>query len=204
MAPRFMKCARRFCGFNGTKYRPINIAILSVIVEHANQPSSTWKHNRMISKTIDCITALRVLPPTRLPKNISVELKELGDIFGMMRTTPVNFATLSKRKHCSFLTCSRLDQALPYSKQYKRYISWRFHAFQRRHTKSANIMWLKGEKRRRFVLTTLLYTLFNTEDPENDALTGGTSLYRKLGNIWAYGLTQPPPPPPTPRVQRLQ
>ena len=36
-----------------------------------------------------------------------------------------------------------------------------------------------------------LYTLFKTEDPENDTLTGGTSLY--IGNIWEY----PPPPPPT-------
>ena len=32
-------------------------------------------------------------------------------------TRDVNFATLSKRKCCNFLPCSRLDQALPYSKQ---------------------------------------------------------------------------------------
>ena len=35
----------------------------------------------------------------------------------------VNFATLSKRKCCNFLPCSRLDQALPYSKHYKRHVS---------------------------------------------------------------------------------
>ena len=29
----------------------------------------------------------------------------------------VNFATLSERKCCNFLPCSRLDEALPYSKQ---------------------------------------------------------------------------------------
>ena len=37
-------------------------------------------------------------------------------------TKDVNFAALSKRKCCNFLPCSRLDQALPYSKQYKQYI----------------------------------------------------------------------------------
>ena len=36
-----------------------------------------------------------------------------------------------------------------------------------------------------------LYTLFKTEDPENDTLMGGTSLYRKY-----MGVPPPPPPPP--------
>ena len=55
----------------------------------------------------------------------------------------------------------------------------------------------QGEKRRIFTGTTLfktrkceiVWTLFKTEDPENDTLTGGTSLYRK------YTESAPPPTP---------
>ena len=48
---------------------------------------------------------------------------------------------LSKRKCFNFLPYSRLDQAVPYSKQYKQYLSFHFHAFHWRYTKSAK----KGE-----------------------------------------------------------
>ena len=40
-----------------------------------------------------------------------------------------------------------------------------------------------------------LYTLFKTEDPENNTLTGGMSLYRKY--MWVN-----PPPPPPPGIRR--
>ena len=52
-------------------------------------------------------------------------------------TKGVNFATLSERKCCNFLPCSRLDQAdrIQNSKN-----GTYFHAFPRRCTKSANIM----------------------------------------------------------------
>ena len=66
----------------------------------------------------------------------------------------------------------------------------RSHAFQRRRTKSAKIMRPKGEKRRRIAWTTVfrhenvkLYALFKTEDPGNDTLTVGTSLYRKYMGV---------------------
>ena len=64
MSPRFGNCTWRFCEYNRTKSpdRPRHMAILSGKVEQQqlawkkNQSSSTWKHNRTISKTIDCIT----------------------------------------------------------------------------------------------------------------------------------------------------
>ena len=57
-------------------------------------------------------------------------------------TKDVNFATLSERKCWNFLPCSRLDQAgrIQNSKN-----GTYFHAFPRRCTKSAKIMWSKGE-----------------------------------------------------------
>ena len=83
------------------------------------------------------------------------------------------------------------------------------HTFQWKRTKSAKVMWSKGDKRRRFTGTTLfsnkvynfafsglkrlenvkLYTLFMREDPENDTLTVRMSLYRKY-----MGVTPPPSP----------
>ena len=41
-----------------------------------------------------------------------------------------------------------------------------------------------------------MYTLFKTEDPENDTLTVGTSLPRKYMGV-------PPPPPPLPRAAQM-
>ena len=101
------------------------------------------------------------------------------------RYEDVNFATLSKRKCCNFLPSSRLDKHAVLKKK-QRCISLCFQQFQQRRTKSAKIMWSKGEKKRRFAGTTLfktqnvkLYsTLFKTENPDNDALTVGASLYR--------------------------
>ena len=61
----------------------------------------------------------------------------------------INFATLSKRKCCNILPCSRLEKALPYSKQYKQYISLRFDAFQLEgaaHEISENYVGEGGEK----------------------------------------------------------
>ena len=111
-------------------------------------------------------------------------------------TKDVNCATLSKRKCCNLLPCSRLDKVLPYSMEHK----LAFSHISMKWTKSVNIMWSKGAKRRSFCGNTLfrqknvkLYTLFKTEDPENDTLTGGMSLW--IGNIWEY--PPPPPPPPT-------
>ena len=77
-------------------------------------------------------------------------------------------------------------------------MSVRFHVFQRRHTKSAKMMWSKGEERRGSVVTTLFRTqkceiVFPVQDrgPENDTLTGGTSLYRKYRGVPSLGRTQP-------------
>ena len=64
----------------------------------------------------------------------------------LFKTKDVNFATLSKRKCCNFLPCSRL------------HISLHFHILQRRRTKSAKFMWLKGENRRKSAGTTLFKT----------------------------------------------
>ena len=78
------------------------------------------------------------------------------------------------------------------------HVSLRFHAFQRRRTKSAKIMRSKEENRRRFAGTTLfktrnveLHTLFKTEDPENDTLNGGTSLQRTHMGVSYMGLNNP-------------
>ena len=45
-----------------------------------NQSSSTWKHNRTISKTIDCITTLSMPPHTWLQnKENTVKFSDFGD-----------------------------------------------------------------------------------------------------------------------------
>ena len=48
-----------------------------------NQSSSTWKHNRTISKTIDCITGA-------LHASVHRTSKHTGDIFEMFRSTLVS------------------------------------------------------------------------------------------------------------------
>ena len=72
-------------------------------------------------------------------------------------TKYVNFATLSKRKCCNFLPCSRLDWALLHSNQY---------------TVNGTTL-LKTHK-------TAFYTLFRQR------MMGSTSLYRKYLGSWAF------------------
>ena len=102
-----------------------------------------------------------------------------------------NVATLSKRKSCNFLTCSRLDQAVPYNNS-RTLHKISFHASERRHTKSAKTMWLMGEdKRSRFSGT----TLFKTKGVRNCVpclrqrtleMIPSRAEGPYIGNIWEY------------------
>ena len=109
-------------------------------------------------------------------------------------TKHVNFATLSKRKCCTFLPCSRLDQAGRI--QNTKNGTYKF-VFSRISTKAHEISKncdRRGRKeedlKERPCLrheNVKLYTLFKTEDPENDTLTVGTSLYREYMGVPPQG-----------------
>ena len=78
------------------------------------------------------------------------------------RHKDANFATLSIRGTCAVISYpvqewTKQAGAVFTTLQTAR-TSLRFHAFQRRHTKSAKIMWSKGEERRKFTGTTLFKT----------------------------------------------
>ena len=98
-------------------------------------------------------------------------------------TKDVNFATLPKRTCCNFLPCSRLDQAVRIKNT--KNDTYKF-AFSRISTKvheiSENYL-IEGEQPCLRSENVKLYTLFKTEDPENDTLTVGTSLYRKYMGV---------------------
>ena len=109
-------------------------------------------------------------------------------------TKDVNFATLSKRKCCNFLPCSRLDQAgrIQNTKNGTQVcVFTHFNEGARNQRKLCDERGRKGDLQGRPCLrheNLKMYTLFKTEDPENDTLTVGTSLPRKYMGV-------PPPPP---------
>ena len=85
-SPRFGKCAWRFCGSNGTKYRPTNIDMSPswasrLALAEDNKIQYTIGQ---LAKKIDCIPALCVLLRTWLRnKQNKVKFSDLGDIFGI-------------------------------------------------------------------------------------------------------------------------
>ena len=116
-------------------------------------------------------------------------------------TKDVNFATLSKRKCCNFLPCSRLDQAghiQNTTNGTQVCVFTHSNEGTRNQRKLCDRRGRKGENLRGWPClrheNVKLYTLFKTEDPENDTLTVVT-LYKKY-----MGVRPPPPPPPPPRV----
>ena len=70
----------------------------------------------------------------------------LDETLTRFKAKDVNFATPSKRKCCNFLPCSRPGQIIPYSKQWKRCVSLRFHAFQRSARNQRNLCDRRGRK----------------------------------------------------------
>ena len=88
---------------------------------HFRRPN--WrKHDR--AGLEPCNRARGVYSPSNLCRGVRPTQRNPDPV---QDTNDVNFATLSKRKSCNFLPCSRLDQILPYSKPYKRNIRLRFY-----------------------------------------------------------------------------
>ena len=106
----------------------------------------------------------------------------LNKTLTLFKTQRCKFFTLSKRKCCNFLPCSRLDQA-GHIQNTKNGTRNQRKLCDRRGRKGG----LGGPPCLRHE-NVKLYTLFKTENPENETLTVGTSLKRKYMGV-------PPPPP---------
>ena len=132
----------------------------------------------MVSYTL--LYLLQAIMPT-VPLNLQTRGEGGGGSADSMKPWPcsrhkdVNFATLSKRKCCNFLPCSRLDQTLPYSKQYNDTEVCVFTHFNEGTGISENyvfeggrhgedLQWQPCSKHK----NVKLYTLFNPFTPESD------------------------------------
>ena len=101
----------------------------------------------------------------------------LNKTLTLFKTQRCKFFTLSKRKCCNFLPCSRLDQA-GHIQNTKNGTRNQRKLCDRRGRKGG----LGGPPCLRHE-NVKLYTLFKTENPENETLTVGTSLKRKYMGV---------------------